>query len=72
MTDPGYTNSAEPPTALVRTFLVRRDNNDLDSLADEVVALMLGGAVVDLSRYDRRADTIELRVIVDTTGELTT
>jgi hypothetical protein len=72
MSTPEHTPSTEPSTTLARTFRVRRDDDDLDSLADEVVALLLAGAIVDLSRYDRRADTIELRVIAETTGEPTT
>jgi hypothetical protein len=54
--------STEPDTTLVRTFHVRRDD-DPDALADDIVALLEPeGAVLDLSRYDRRADVIELRM----------
>jgi hypothetical protein len=52
----------EPDTALVRTFHIRRDD-DPDALADDIVALLEPeGVVLDLSRHDRRADVIELRM----------
>lgn len=52
----------EPGMTLVRTFPVRRDD-DPDTLADDIVSLLEPeGAVLDLSRYDRRADIVELRM----------
>jgi hypothetical protein len=52
--------STEPDTTLVRTFHVRRDD-DLDALVDDIMALLeQEGVVLDLTRYDRRADVIEL------------
>lgn len=53
----------EPLATTVRTFAVRRDDDDLNAFADTIVALLeQDGVLVDLSRHDRRADLIELRV----------
>jgi hypothetical protein len=47
---------------LVRTVHVRRDD-DPGTLADDIVSLLEPeGAVLDLSRYDRRADIVQVRV----------
>ncbi|GAA4714968.1 hypothetical protein [Phytohabitans rumicis] len=62
MSDVGA-DEVEPLATTVRTFAVRRDDDDLDAFADTIVALLdQDGVLVDLSRHDRRADLIELRV----------
>ncbi|MCW6003479.1 hypothetical protein K1W54_02615 [Micromonospora sp. CPCC 205371] len=62
MSDVGV-DEVEPLATTVRTFAVRRDDDDLDAFADTIVALLdQDGVLVDLSRHDRRADLIELRV----------
>ncbi|MFL6076980.1 MAG: hypothetical protein ACJ73S_26600 [Mycobacteriales bacterium] len=61
----GFNDSrqVEPPTELVRSFAVRRADDDLDSLVNTIMELIDDeAAVVDLSHHDRRADVIELRV----------
>jgi hypothetical protein len=64
VTDPSHTDQAEPTTSLIRTFAVRRADDNLNSFVDTIVKLIDGApTVVDLSRHDRRADTIELRVV---------
>ncbi|GGK72476.1 hypothetical protein [Mangrovihabitans endophyticus] len=63
MTDDSAPLVVEPMTILVCAFHVRRDDR-LDSLADDIVALLEpDGTVLDLSRFDRRADVVELRKI---------
>lgn len=55
-------DAVEPETTAVRTFAVRRDD-DLNTFADTITELLEHDAVlIDLSRHDRRADLIELRV----------
>lgn len=67
MTD--ASEQAEPPTRLVRTYAVRRDDDDFEEFVDTVMAQLEGGpTVIDLSRYDRRADVIKLRVIDQAAG----
>jgi hypothetical protein len=62
MPNGGDSTSTEPNTTLVRTFHVRRDD-DPDELAHNIMVLLeQEGMVLDLSRYDRRADVIELRI----------
>lgn len=54
----------EPQTTLVRSYSVRRDDDDLDAFLDVLMSLLEADrTVIDVSRYDRRADVIELRVI---------
>ena len=54
----------EPQTTLVRSYAVRRDDDDLDAFLDVLMSLLEAErTVIDVSRYDRRADVIELRVI---------
>jgi hypothetical protein len=63
MTRPSDPQRVEPPTTPVRSFAVRRADDDLDSFIDTIIELIDDEAtVVDLSHHDRRADTIELRV----------
>ena len=52
----------EPETVLVQTFHVRREDV-VARVADTIVDLLNAErAVIDLSRHDRRADVIELRL----------
>jgi hypothetical protein len=68
---PGGFDDTEPPTTLARTFAVRRDT-DVEAFAAEVLALLdHGDTVIDLSRHDRRADVIELRVLRQRGGSQT-
>jgi len=63
MSDTTNTDDVEPVTTTIRTFAVRRDDDDLDVFADMIVGLLdHDRALVDLSRHDQRADIIELRV----------
>jgi hypothetical protein len=63
MSDSLDTDDVEPATTTIRTFAVRRDDDDLDVFVDTIVALLDQDRVlIDLSHHDRRADIVELRV----------
>ena len=64
MTDSPHIHPDEPATILIRTFAVRRSDDDLAPFVDTIIKLVdETPVVVDLSCHDRRADTIELRVV---------
>lgn len=64
MINPPHTHQDEPVTTLIRTFAVRRADDDLAPFVDAIIKLIdETSVVVDLSHHDRRADTIELRVV---------
>jgi hypothetical protein len=55
-------DNVEPQTTLADVIHVRREA-DLDGIAAKLVTLLADTAtIVDISRYDRRADTIEIRI----------
>ncbi|MDQ7909095.1 hypothetical protein RB614_31690 [Phytohabitans sp. ZYX-F-186] len=63
MNDRLRADAVEPETTTVRTFAVRRDDDDLNTFVDTIIELLEhDGVLVDLSRHDHRADLIELRV----------
>ncbi len=67
MTNRPDPHQVEPPTVPVRTFAVRRADDDLDSFVDTIIELVDHEAtLVDLSHHDSRADVIELRVASQT------
>ncbi|MGC5054724.1 hypothetical protein ACLQ2S_25100 [Micromonospora sp. DT48] len=58
------TGEAEPATVPIRTYAVRRTDNDLNAFTDTIVALLdHERTMIDLSRYDNGTGIVELRVV---------